>query len=553
VTEVNDGPVANTDEKSTDEDTQLNFSAADLTTNDSAGPNESSQTLTVPSVTATGDTHGSVTLASGNISYTPTQNYHGAASFSYQVCDDGTTNSAPDSKCAIGTVNVTVNSINDEPDAVGDAATVAEDSGANPINVRANDSDVDGDTLIVATVTQGTHGSVAITGGGTGVSYTPAANFFGTDSFTYTVSDGNGGTDTATVNVTVTNVEDAPDAVNDATTIAEDSGANAIDVRANDSDVDGDTLTVIAVTQGTHGSVAITGGGTGVSYTPAANFFGTDSFTYTVSDGNGGTDTATVNVTITNVNDAPVATGDSYVTNSNATLNVAAPGVLGNDSDIDSPSLSSQLVSDVSHGTLTLQSDGSFSYTSSPDFEGSDSFTYHAYDGAAYSNVVTVNITVNDTVAPVLTSSVAISLIASTNSNLVNVGLTASATDNSGDPVTIQVAVFGDEDDQTPTANNTVHSPDAKDIAPVTLRLRGERIEANDGRVYLIVITATDSSGNISRNYQTVVVPKSNKQANVDSVNAQAAAAVSYAHSHAGSPPSGYFVIGDGPIIGPKQ
>jgi hypothetical protein len=113
--------------------------------------------------------------------------------------------------------------------------------------------------------------------------------------------------------------------------------------------------------------------------------------------------------------------------------------------------------------------------------------------------------------------------------------------------------VFGDEDDQTPTKSNEVHSPDAKDIDLLTLRLRGERVEANDGRVYLIVITATDSSGNVSRNYQTVVVPKSNKQANIDSVNAQAAAAVAYASSHAGSPPPGYFVIGDGPIIGPKQ
>ncbi len=152
-----------------------------------------------------------------------------------------------------------------------------------------------------------------------------------------------------------------------------------------------------------------------------------------------------------------------------------------------------------------------------------------------------------------LTSSVAISLISSTNSNLVNVGLTASATDNSADPVTIQVAVFGDEDDQTPTATNIVHSPDAKDIAPVTLRLRGERIEAGDGRVYLIIVTATDSSGNISRNYHTVVVPKSNKPVNTDLVNAQAAASVSYAQSHNGAAPPGYFVIGDGPIIGPKQ
>lgn len=553
VTEVNDTPSAIDDSKTTNEDTQLSFAASDLTGNDSAGPaNENSQTLTVSSVTVTATTHGTVSLSSGQVIYTPAGNYNGPASFEYEVCDDGTTAGAPESKCATGTVNVTVSAVNDDPDAVDDSATIAEDSGANSINVRANDSDIDSDTLTVTLVTQGTHGSVAITGG-TSVSYTPNANFFGTDTFTYTVSDGNGGTDTATVTVTVTNVEDAPDAVNDSATIAEDSGANAIDVRANDNDVDGDTLAVTAITQGTHGSVAITGGGTGVSYTPAANFFGSDSFTYTVDDGHGGSDTATVSITITNVNDAPVANNDSYATNSNTTLNVPAPGVLGNDSDIDGPSLSSQLVANVSHGTLALQGDGSFTYSPSLDFEGTDSFTYHAYDGALYSNVVTVTITVHDTVAPVLTSSVAISLISSTNSNLVNVGLAASATDNSGDPVTIQVAVFGDEDDQTPTANNVLHSPDAKDIAPITLRLRGERVEANDGRVYLIIITATDSSGNISRNYQSVVVPKNNKQASIDSVNAQAAAAVSYAQGHGGAPPPGYFVIGDGPIIGPKQ
>jgi len=554
VTEVNDAPSAAGDSKTTDEDTQLSFAASDLVSNDSAGPaNEGGQTLTVSSVTATVNTHGTVALNSGQVIYTPAGNYNGPASFEYEVCDDGTTNGSPDPKCASGTVNVTVNAVNDAPDAVNDSATIAEDSGGNLISVLPNDTDIENDTLTVTAVTQGTHGSVAITGGGGGVGYIPAANFFGNDSFTYTIADGHGGTDTATVNVTVTNVQDAPDAVNDAATIIEDSGANGIDVRANDSDLDGDTLTVTAVTQGAHGTVAITGGGTAVSYTPAANFFGSDSFTYTVNDGQGGTDTATVNVTITNVNDAPVATGDSYVMNSNTTLNVAAPGVLGNDSDIDGPSLSAQLVSNVSHGSLSLQSNGSFTYTPSLDFEGSDSFTYRAYDGLAPSNVVTVNITVNDTVAPVLTSAVAVTLISSTNSNLINVGLTASATDNSGDPVTIQVAVFGDEDDQTPTANNVLHSPDAKDIAPITLRLRGERIEANDGRVYLIVITATDSSSNISRNYRTVVVPKNNKQASIDSVNAQAAAAVSYAQSHAGTPPPAYFVIGDGPIIGPKQ
>jgi hypothetical protein len=311
---------------------------------------------------------------------------------------------------------------------------------------------------------------------------------------------------------------------------------------------------VSAVTQGAHGSV--TNNGTSVSYTPNSNFFGTDTFTYTISDGHGGTDTATVNVTITNVNDAPVATNDNYVTNSNAVLNVAAPGVLSNDSDIDGPSLSSVYVtgSGPSHGTLALNADGSFSYSPAANYTGSDSFSYQAFDGSAYSNVAIVMITVNDTVAPTLNSTLAVSLLTSTNSDLINVGLNASATDNSGTPVQIQVAVFGDEDDETPTKQNVLHSPDAKDIGPNnTLRLRAERIEANDGRVYLIVVTATDTSGNVSRNYHTVVVPKSNKQANIDAVNAQAAAAVSYAQTHNGAPPPGYFVIGDGPIIGPKQ
>jgi hypothetical protein len=211
------------------------------------------------------------------------------------------------------------------------------------------------------------------------------------------------------------------------------------------------------------------------------------------------------------------------------------------------------LVTDVAHGSLTLNANGSFSYTPATDYTGPDSFTYQAFDGSASSNVVTVSITVNDTVGPYLNSAVATPLISATNSNLVNVGLTASATDNGGGPVSIAVAVYGDEDDQTPTDNNTVHSPDAKDIAPVTLRLRGERVEANDGRVYLIIVTATDGVGNITRNYHSVVVPKNNKQANINMVLAEAAAAVTYAQTHGGAPPPNYFVIGDGPVIGPKQ
>jgi endonuclease G len=185
---------------------------------------------------------GSVSSAScssgtctATVTYTPGADFNGSDSFTFRA-SDGATNSNT------STVNITVSPVNDNPDAVDDAPTVAEDSGDNIVNVLSNDTDADADTLTVSSVTQGANGLV--TNNTNSVTYTPNANFFGSDTFTYTVSDGHGGNDTATVNVTVTNVQDAPDAIDDAATINEDSGANAIDVRANDTDADGDTLTV---------------------------------------------------------------------------------------------------------------------------------------------------------------------------------------------------------------------------------------------------------------------------------------------------------------------
>ncbi len=154
--------------------------------------------------------------------------------------------------------------------AVNDTATVAEDSGASAIAVLANDTDPDGGPKTIASVTQPANGSVAITGGGSGLTYTPNANYCNngspTDNFTYTL---NGGS-TATVAVTVTCVEDNPTAVDDTRTVVEDSGASAIAVLANDTDPDGGPKTIASVTQPANGSVAITGGGSGLTYTPNA-------------------------------------------------------------------------------------------------------------------------------------------------------------------------------------------------------------------------------------------------------------------------------------------
>ncbi|MGB1252365.1 MAG: Ig-like domain-containing protein, partial [Candidatus Promineifilaceae bacterium] len=175
------------------------------------------------------------------------------------------------------------------------------DSGVTPednsltLSVLSNDSDPDGDAISLLSTTQGTNGIVSISG--STLIYTPDDDFFGGDSFTYTISDGNGGTATAVVTVTVININDAPIATDDTASVVQNSTANVISVLGNDIDIDGDTLTVSAVT--TAGNGTVVNGGGNVAYTPNTGFVGTDNFMYTVSDGNGGTATATVSINIT--------------------------------------------------------------------------------------------------------------------------------------------------------------------------------------------------------------------------------------------------------------
>ena len=327
VTEVNDAPAASDDANSTGEDTQLNFAAADLTTNDSTGPaNESVQLLTVTSVTATANTHGSVTLNSGTVTYTPEANYHGPASFTYEVCDNGTTNGGLDPKCATATVNLTINSVNDNPVALDDSATTNEDSAVD-VDVVANDTDADGDTRSLQSVGTATNGLVSIVAGQ--AQYSPNSNFNGTDSFTYVVSDGQGGTDTGTVSITVNSVNDNPEAADDSTSTDEDTPVT-VDVVANDTDVDGDARTLQSVGTAANGSVSIVAGQ--AHYVPSNNFHGSDSFTYVVSDGHGGTDTGTVNVTVNAINDNPEAVDDAASTSEDTPLTV---DVVTNDTDAD--------------------------------------------------------------------------------------------------------------------------------------------------------------------------------------------------------------------------
>ena len=161
------------------------------------------------------------------------------------------------------------------------------------------------------------------------------------------------------------------------------------------------------------------------------------------------------------------------------------------------------------------------------------------------------SITVNDLEPPRVFCSVASPRLWPPNHSLFNVGLTASAIDNCAGPLPIAVHVFGDEDDEMPTGDGNF-SPDARDIAPVTLRLRRERRGDADGRVYLSVESTSDGSGNSGFACCTVAVPHDQSPGSILSVDAQAAAAQAFCAA-SGAPPPGYFVVGDGPVIGPRQ
>ena len=200
------------------------------------------------------------------------------------------------------TVSITVNAAGNRPPvATDDTATTQEDASVF-IDVLENDDDPDGDPLFISDFSDPANGSVAVDGNG--LRYTPDAGFVGTDTFTYDAADGRGGFDTATVTVTVTErPNQAPDAVNDVASTTRDT-PRVINVIANDTDPDGDALSVTGVSNPPHGSAVPNGDGT-ITYTPDPGFTGTDTFEYTISDGHGHSDTATVTVFV----NAPSSTG----------------------------------------------------------------------------------------------------------------------------------------------------------------------------------------------------------------------------------------------------
>ncbi|MDX6439245.1 MAG: large repetitive protein [Gaiellaceae bacterium] len=351
--------------------------------------------------------------------YTPALNFNGTDSFTFLVTDG---QGGSDS----GTVTITVTPVNDPPEPFFDEVFTPENTPASG-NVLVNDLDPDGDALTVTLESSPAHGAASLQANGDFL-YTPAAGYVGLDEFSYRAGDGQA-SEVAFVKIVVTPAGEPPVAPDQSVTTAEDT---PLSIALAATDPDGGTPTIAVTDQPDHGSYAA-----GV-YTPNLDFNGADSFVYTATDTDGQADTGTVTITVTPVNDAPVAVADSYATDADGVLDLAAPGVLANDTDVDGDgdALVARL---VDAPTVVLQhfafhADGSVQLLPKGAFEGPVTFSYETVDatGAASAPAtVTVAVTAVNHVPFVAN----LLLVTDEDTPLSAIGLVAH--DGDGDALTI--------------------------------------------------------------------------------------------------------------------
>jgi hypothetical protein len=470
VVPTNEEPTAGDDALTLAEDTSDSVDVVANDTDDDGDP------LAVETLEPTAD-NGTVSCTVGGIcTYTPEPNFEGFDTFSYTITDgQGGTDTA--------NVEVTVTPVNDAPNAVDDSLVTSEDQ-LGALNVRTNDTDIDGDTLLVTTLAPAaSHGTVACLGGG-GCSYTPVTDYSGPDSFQYTISDGHGGTDTATVNITVLPENNAPVADDDAISTGEDT-AGATNVLVGDTDLDGDTLSVsTSAPTAAHGTVSCAAGGH-CTYTPSANYNGPDSFDYTVSDGRGKSDTGTVTVTVLAGNDAPVAVDDSLST---AEETAGQVDVLPNDTDLEGDSLSVTGSTNGAHGTVSCDAT-TCTYTPGLNYTGADTFTYTVGDGNGGTDTGSVSVTVtNVNDAPVADDD----SLTTDEETPGNVNVLVGDTDVDGDTLTVANPSDPDHGSVSCSSTTCTYTPDADYLGPDSFTY-----EVSDGQLSdegLVTVTVVEAN-----------------------------------------------------------
>jgi VCBS repeat-containing protein len=394
VTAVNDAPEAENDPQTgaypAVEDQTLNVPAATgVLANDSDVENSP-----LTAVLKTQGSKGTVTLnPNGSFSYVPNPNAFGFDTFTYAAFD-GSVESAP------ATVTIDLAPVDDVPVANNDSYSTPEDETLSipAPGILANDQEFDLQALTLTKLTDPLHGDLTLNADGS-FTYVPDPDFFGTDSFTYTVFDGTSTPSApATVTITVDPENDAPVAVADSYKTPEDVTLTvaAPGVRGNDTDVDGTTPTVLLVAGPAHAAAFTLSGDGSFTYTPVANYFGPDSFTYKLNDGATDSNTVTVTLTVNPVQDAPLAADDGPIAVAGKPIKI---NVLANDTDVDRDRLSVQSFTAPTKGTVT-RSGSQLLYSPRAGLTGADSFTYKVSDGKGNTDTATVSLTLADTAAP---------------------------------------------------------------------------------------------------------------------------------------------------------
>jgi len=361
ITPVNDPPVANAQTTATIEDTAV---AISVSGSDTEG---SSLTYAIVGSPPNGTLSGNLP----NVVYTPKANFSGTDSFTYRV-NDGAANSAA------ATVGITVSPVNDAPVATARTLSVVKNT---PAAATISGTDADGNPLNYAVLTNPTHG--ALSGTPPNLTYTPATGYTGSDQFTFLVNDGTVDSAAATVSISVVAGNSAPVATPKTLVTNEDTNVAAT---LAGSDPDGNPITFSIVSVPTKGTFS--GTVPNLTYRPNANANGSDSFTFRVSDGTLQSAVATVGITITPVNDTPVATARSISTVKNVTIAATLAGT-----DVDGNPLSYAIVTQPSNGSLS-GTPPNVSYVPNNGYVGSDRFTFRVNDGVTNSNPANVDITV---------------------------------------------------------------------------------------------------------------------------------------------------------------
>ncbi|MDF4514791.1 tandem-95 repeat protein [Vibrio parahaemolyticus] len=372
VTPVNDAPVAKDDTAITDEDTPVTI---DVLPNDTDidGDKLSIQSASVP------ETQGKVEIVDGKLVFTPAENFHGDAEITYTITDGALTDQA--------TVNVTVNAVNDTPVVESSIAdqTLAEDFTPYTIDLNTAFSDVDNvDGELTFSVSGNSNIQVAIVNGI--ATFTPTADWNGSEALTFTATDPSGESVSQTVNFTVAPVADI---VADSARVVEDT-PTIIKVLGNDTFEGDDKVVSLDTNNGpANGTVSVNPDGS-VTYTPNDNYHGEDTFTYIVTSG-GVSESAIVEVNVTPVNDAPVAKDDIATTQEDTAVTI---DVLPNDSDVDGDKLSIQSATvPEAQGKVEIV-DGKLVFTPAENFNGHAEITYTVTDGEL-TDEAKVTVTVN--------------------------------------------------------------------------------------------------------------------------------------------------------------